>query len=85
MLNISELGTWLEEIDTWFIVIFAILEVGIDLVCRNQRNYRDTIANVAISLVYALTNTVLVMRSLWVAYNFLVSLVRDTLKLIWGR
>lgn len=58
MLNISELGTWLEEIDTWFIVIFAILEVGIDLVCHNQRNYKDTIANVAISLVYALTNTV---------------------------
>jgi sterol desaturase/sphingolipid hydroxylase (fatty acid hydroxylase superfamily) len=58
MLNISELGTWLEEIDTWFIVIFAILEVAIDLVCHNQRNYRDTIANVAISLVYALTNTV---------------------------
>jgi len=43
MLNISELGTWLEEIDTWFIVIFAILEVGIDLVCHNQRNYRDTL------------------------------------------
>jgi sterol desaturase/sphingolipid hydroxylase (fatty acid hydroxylase superfamily) len=58
MLNISELGNWLEEIDTWFIVIFAILEVGIDLVCHNQRNYRDTVANVAISLVYALTNTV---------------------------
>jgi sterol desaturase/sphingolipid hydroxylase (fatty acid hydroxylase superfamily) len=58
MLNISELGNWLEEIDTWFIVIFAILEVGIDLACHNQRNYRDTVANVAISLVYALTNTV---------------------------
>ena len=58
MLNISELGSWLEEIDTWFIVTFAIVEVGIDLVCHNQRSYQDTIANVAIGVVYALTNTV---------------------------
>jgi sterol desaturase/sphingolipid hydroxylase (fatty acid hydroxylase superfamily) len=58
MLNISELANSLEAIDTWFIVIFATLEVGIDLVCHNQRNYQDSIANIAISLVYALTNTV---------------------------
>ena len=58
MLNIAELGNWLEEIDAWFIVVFALLEVAIDLVCHNQRNYKDTIANVVVSLIYALSNTI---------------------------
>lgn len=58
MLNISELENWLEEIDVLFLVVFAVLEVGIDFVCHNQRNYRDTITNVVISLIYGISNTV---------------------------
>ncbi len=60
MLDILELGNWLEEIDTLFLVVFVLLEIGIDLVYRNQRNYRDSLANMAIAIVYGLTSTTLV-------------------------
>lgn len=57
MLNITELAKWIEQIAVWLIVILVMLEMGIDLFCHNQRNYRDTLANIAIAIGYSLTST----------------------------
>ncbi|MBE9045659.1 sterol desaturase family protein [Pleurocapsales cyanobacterium LEGE 10410] len=57
MLDINGLGNWIDSIGAVFIVVFAIIEVGIDLLCHNQRSYQDTAANVAIAIGYQLANT----------------------------
>ena len=59
MLDITQLGNWLESADSIFLIIFVVLEVGIDLICRNQRNYRDTLVNIAIAFGYGLSSTIL--------------------------
>ena len=57
MLNITELENWIEQIDILFVVILAVIEIGIDFFCHNQRNYKDTVANIAIAIVYSFTST----------------------------
>ena len=57
MLNITELKNWIEQIDILFVVILAVIEIGIDFFCHNQRNYKDTGANIAIAIVYSFTST----------------------------
>jgi sterol desaturase/sphingolipid hydroxylase (fatty acid hydroxylase superfamily) len=58
MLNVTELQSWLEEIDFLFLVVLAIVEIGIDFIYHDRRNYRDTLANIAIATGYQLTNTI---------------------------
>lgn len=57
MPNIVELQNQIERIDILFIIVLAVIEIGIDLVWHTGRNYRDTIANIAIALLYSLINT----------------------------
>lgn len=57
MLNITKLESWIEQIDILFIVVLTIIEIGIDFFCRNRRNYKDTVANIAIAIVYSFTST----------------------------
>ena len=54
MLNISQLATQIEAAEFLFLIAAAIIEVVIDLVCHNQRNYQDTKANIAIAIVYSI-------------------------------
>ena len=59
MLNLTELESWIEQVDFLLLVVLAIGEIGIDFVCHNQRNYQDTLANIAIAIGYQFTNTIL--------------------------
>ena len=43
MLNITELAKWVEEAEFLFLITVAIVEVGIDLICHNKRNYLEPI------------------------------------------
>ena len=46
-----------DRVSTLLIVLLVAIEIGIDLVQKNQRNYRDTIANIAIAVIYQFTST----------------------------
>lgn len=52
MFNITEVANWIEQIDTLLVVLLVIIEIGIDLLCHNQRNYKDTRTNIAIGIIY---------------------------------
>ena len=54
MLNIMAIENWLEQIDALFLVLLAIIEIGIDYFSHNRRDYQDTAANIVIALVYTL-------------------------------
>jgi sterol desaturase/sphingolipid hydroxylase (fatty acid hydroxylase superfamily) len=56
MLDVTKLGSSIEEIDFVILIMLAVAEIAIDLLHRNQRNYRDTIANIAIAIVYIFTS-----------------------------
>lgn len=58
-LDILELTKGIEAIDTWFLIICIPIETAIDLIYRQPRNYQDTIANLAIALVYTFLSTTL--------------------------
>ncbi|MEN9520371.1 MAG: hypothetical protein RLZZ381_2959 [Cyanobacteriota bacterium] len=60
MLNISELSQGIEEVEFWFLVVLAIIEIGIDLFFAHKRNYQDTVANIAIAIVYSITSTTII-------------------------
>jgi hypothetical protein len=49
MLNIGELSQSIEEMEFLFLVVLAIVEIGIDLLFAHKRNYQDTLANIAIA------------------------------------
>ena len=53
MFNISQLATQIEEVEFLFLLTAIIIEVAIDLICHNQRDYKDTRANIAIAVVYS--------------------------------
>ena len=56
MLDITGLSNSIEEIDFIILLGLAVVELLIDLFSRNRRNYRDTLANIAIAIVYSLTS-----------------------------
>ena len=56
MIDINELGKSIEEIDFVILIILATIEMGIDITYRNRRNYKDTVANIAIAFVYGFTS-----------------------------
>lgn len=60
MLNISELSQGIEEVEFLFLVILAIIEIGIDFLFAHKRNYQDTVANIAIAIVYSITSTTMI-------------------------
>lgn len=47
----------IDRVSTLSIVLLVAIEIGIDLVQKNQRDYRDTIANIAIAIIYQFTST----------------------------
>ncbi len=57
MLDITKLGNSIEEIDFVVLIVLALVEMAVDVLYRNQRNYRDTTANIAIAIVYTFTST----------------------------
>ena len=56
MLDINQLSIEIEELEFLFLIVVAMIEIAIDLVAHNQRNYRDTGANIAIAIVYSITS-----------------------------
>ena len=60
MLNISEIGTSVEEFEFLFLVAVAVVEIGIDLISGSKRDYRDTGANIAIAIVYSIASAVFI-------------------------
>ncbi len=58
MLDLTGIEGWIEQIDLIILVVLAVIEIGIDLRYRNQRNYQDTAANIAIAIVYIFTSTI---------------------------
>lgn len=60
VLKISELSQGIEEVEFWFLVVLAIVEMGIDLLFAHKRNYQDTVANIAIAIVYSITSTTII-------------------------
>jgi len=58
MLNINDLSLQIEEYEFLFLVAVAVVEIAIDLVARSNRSYKDTGANVAIAVVYAVTSAI---------------------------
>jgi sterol desaturase/sphingolipid hydroxylase (fatty acid hydroxylase superfamily) len=60
MLNIGELSQNIEEVEFLFLVVLAIVEIGIDLLFAHKRNYQDTVANIAIAIIYSITSTTMI-------------------------
>ncbi|MEO0012384.1 MAG: hypothetical protein RLZZ535_773, partial [Cyanobacteriota bacterium] len=60
MLNIGELSQGIEEVEFLFLVVLAIVEIGIDLLFAHKRNYQDTGANIAIAIVYSIASTTMI-------------------------
>ena len=58
MLNINALAKVIEEYEFWFLLALVIVEIGIDLISRSKRDYKDTGANIAIAIVYAFTSAI---------------------------
>ena len=54
MLDVAKLAKGIEELDFLILIGLAIIEVVIDLVNHNQRDYQDTGANIAIAIIYSL-------------------------------
>ena len=57
-MNINDLSMQIEEWEFLFLVAVAVIEIAIDQVSRSQRDYKDTRANIAIAIVYAITSAV---------------------------
>lgn len=57
MSNITQVASQIDRLSTLLIILLVVVEIGIDLVQKNQRNYRDTIANIAIAIIYQFTST----------------------------
>ena len=55
MLNLDLLAKEIEELDFLILIALAIIEVAIDLIFHNKRNYQDTGANIAIAIIYSLS------------------------------
>ena len=58
MININDLSVRIEEYEFFFLVAVAMIEIGIDLVARSQRDYKDTGANIAIAVGYAFASAI---------------------------
>ena len=58
MLDINALAKAIEEYEFWFLLALVVVEIGIDLISRSKRDYKDTGTNVAIAIIYALTSAV---------------------------
>ncbi|MGC1247032.1 MAG: sterol desaturase family protein [Spirulinaceae cyanobacterium] len=57
MLDITELGKSIEEIGLAILIVLAVVEIVVDILNHNQRNYQDTVANIAIAVVYIFAST----------------------------
>lgn len=57
MVDIIQLVNQIDSVSILPIVLLVAIEIGIDLVRKNQRDYRDTIANIAIATMDRFTNT----------------------------
>ena len=55
MLDLSLLAKGIEELDFAMLITLAIIEVAIDLIAHNKRDYKDTGANIAIAIIYSLS------------------------------
>lgn len=55
MLNLNLLAKGIEELDLTILIALAIIEVAIDLIFRNKRDYQDSGANIAIAIIYSLS------------------------------
>ena len=55
MLNVFELAKGIEELDFVILIVLVVVEVAIDLINHNQRDYKDTRANIAIAIIYSLS------------------------------
>ena len=58
MLDINALAKGIEEYEFWFLLALIVVEIGIDLISRSKRDYKDTGANIAIAIVYAFTSAI---------------------------
>ena len=58
MLDINALAKEIEEYEFWFLLALVIVEIGIDLISRSKRDYKDTGANIAIAIIYAFTSAI---------------------------
>ncbi len=57
MLDVTKLGNSIEEIDFVILIVLILVEIVIDVFKGNRRSYRDSIANIAIAIVYVFTST----------------------------
>ena len=55
MLDMAALAKGIEELDFLILIVLAIIEVVIDLICHNKRDYKDTGANITIAIIYSIT------------------------------
>ena len=58
-MDITKLGTQIEDIEFILLVMFAATEIGIDMFGKSRRNYQDTAANIAIAVGYQISNVML--------------------------
>lgn len=56
MLNLNEIAGWLDKLDTLCVFLLVAIEMGIDFFWQNRRNYPDTGTNIAIGIIYQITN-----------------------------
>ena len=58
MLNIDNLSLQIEGYAFVLLIVLAVIEIGMDLISRSQRDYQDTGANVAIAIGYAFASAI---------------------------
>ena len=80
MLDITKLGNSIEEIDFVILIVLAVAEITIDLLRRSRRSYQDTIANIAIAVVYIFASTAAIYSIAVAGLKFLALLISNVLR-----